>query len=331
MKKTGLIILTLTLLCCLPAQAQLNGIIKKAKQTKEKVENKVKKAKGETDFYFLNQHRGHYNSKKHLITLNDRYNDGELAGKNITYSIMSNGEVIRNDGKTVAKLLNNGEVNCRDCAPYLVIGINGDVVMDGKTIAHIDNISGNVTMEGFMIATVKGIDRQIAAFIVFGIMNNKDRIADLTAQCKEDRKRADEERKQAAAKREAEKAKQKAREWTIEKNGNRGFVDGAGTVYNWAHTKIGQLPEGGSGDIKDASGFTIGRINMGDIYDRNGNKLATVSAGGTIYAPGSNNPVADVKGGGRIDMTKDSRTLGYCDVRPYEWAVAIIYCDFFKF
>ena len=28
---------------------------------------------------------------------------------------------------------------------------------------------------------------------------------------------------------------------------------------------------------------------------------------------------------------KDSKTLGYCDVRPYEWAVAIIFCDFFKF
>ena len=40
MKKTGLIILILTLLCCLPAQAQFGGIIKKAKETKEKVEKK---------------------------------------------------------------------------------------------------------------------------------------------------------------------------------------------------------------------------------------------------------------------------------------------------
>lgn len=328
MKKTGYIVLILTLLCCLPAQAQFGGLIKKAKETKEKVDKKVKKAKGEFDFYYLNEHRGYYNSKKHLICLDDRYNDGELASENITYSIMDNGEVIRNDGKQVAQLLDNGAVNCHDCAPYLIIGLDGDVVMDDEVIGHIDNISGKVTMEGFKIADVKGIDRQIAAFIIYGIMNNKERIANLTAQCKEDRKRENEERKQAAARQEAER---KSREWTIEKNGNRGYVDGTGAVYNWAHKKIGQLPEGGNGDIKDASGFTIGRINMGDIYDRNGNKLASVSTGGTIYAPGSNNPVADVKGGGRIDMTKDSKTLGYCDVRPYVWAVVLIYCDFFRF
>ena len=32
MKKTGLIVMMLTLLCCLPAQAQFGGIIKKAKE-----------------------------------------------------------------------------------------------------------------------------------------------------------------------------------------------------------------------------------------------------------------------------------------------------------
>ena len=328
MKKTGLIVMMLTLLCCLPAQAQFGGIIKKAKETKEKVEKKVKQAKGDHDFYYRDEHRGSYNSKKHLITLDELYTDGELAGQNITYTITDNGEVIRNDGKKVAELLNNGAVNCRGCTPYLTVGLDGDVVMDDEVIAHVDNTSGLVTMERFRIANVKGIDRQIAAFMTFGIMNTKEQVVDLLAYCKKERKRVDEERRQAAAQREAER---KSQEWTIEKNGNRGYVDGTGAVYNWAHKKIGQLPEGGSGDIKDASGFTIGRINMGDIYDRNGNKLATVSSGGTIYAPGSINPVADVKGGGRIDMTKDSKTLGYCDARPYEWAVAIIYCDFFKF
>ena len=45
------------------------------------VSKKVKKAKGEFDFYYLNEHRGYYNSKKHLICLDDRYNDGELASE----------------------------------------------------------------------------------------------------------------------------------------------------------------------------------------------------------------------------------------------------------
>ncbi|MBP5506540.1 MAG: hypothetical protein J6Y23_01670, partial [Prevotella sp.] len=98
-----------------------------------------------------------------------------------------------------------------------------------------------------------------------------------------------------------------------------------------SHKKIGQLPKNGSGDIKDGYGSNIGRISMGDIYDSSGNKVCTVSSGGSISVPGSNATVAEVRGSGRIDMMADSKTLGYCDVRPYEWAVAIIYCNFFKF
>ena len=124
---------------------------------------------------------------------------------------------------------------------------------------------------------------------------------------------------------------QKVREWTIEKGSKRGYVDANGVVYNWAHTKIGQLPKNGSGDIKDGNGSTIGRISMGDIYNRSGNKVATVTSGGSISVPGSNATVAEVHAAGRIDWSKDSKTIGYCDVRPYEWAVAIIFCDFFNF
>ena len=106
-------------------------------------------------------------------------------------------------------------------------------------------------------------------------------------------------------------------------------MDANGVVYNSSHKKIGQLPKG-SGDIKDGSGSTIGRINSGDIYVR-GNKVCTVTSGGSISVPGSNATVAEVHAGGRIDMKQNSKTLGYCDVRPYEWAVAIIFCDLFKF
>jgi aspartyl-tRNA synthetase len=52
---------------------------------------------------------------------------------------------------------------------------------------------------------------------------------------------------------------------------------------------------------------------------------------GSIAVPGSNATVAEVHAGGRIDMRQGGKTLGYCDVRPYEWAVAIIFCDIFKF
>ena len=194
----------------------------------------------------------------------------------------------------------------------------------------------------------------MAALIYFGILFDKQGIATVRAKVKEELLRAEQERikaeearKKAAATASANQTKSnqtnankssnkkdtstpKVQEWTIEKNGNRGFVDANGVVYNWAHKKIGQLPKG-NGDIKDGFGSTIGRISSGDIYNSSGAKVATVSSGGSIAVPGSTATVAEVRGGGRIDRMKDSKTLGYCDVRPYEWAVAIIFCDFFKF
>ena len=371
MKRTGLIVLIISLMCCLPAEAQLGGLInkgknavKKAKETKEKVEKvkdtvdeEIKKANGDVDFYFMNEHRGFYRSRTQKIVFDDLHKDGDRNGKNVFYTIEKNGDVTFDDGRKVGEVLDGGVVNCQSTAPYLTMAANGDVVMDNEVIGHIDD-DGNVTLEGMSIGKAPGIDKQVAAYIYFGILLKKQGIIDSRAKIKEEKLRAEQERKQAEearlkaaqeaeAKRKAASANQpkttqasskkasnkastqKVQEWTIEKGGSRGYVDANGVVYNWSHTKIGQLPKG-SGDIKDGSGSTIGRISSGDIY-KGGNKVATVTSGGSISVPGSNVTVAEVRGAGRIDTTKDSKTLGYCDVRPYEWAVAIIFCDFFKF
>ncbi len=367
MKKTGFIALIISVMCCLPAQAQLGGLINKgknavnkAKEVKEKVDDEVKKVNGDVDFYFMDTHRGFYRSRTHKIVFDDLHKDGARSGKNVIYTIEKNGDVKFDDGRKVGEVLDGGVVNCHSTAPYLTLAPNGDVVMDGSAIGHIDN-DGNVTMEGMAIGKAKGIDKQVAAYIFFGILYDKQGIESARAKIQEEKLRVEQERKQAEearikAAQEAE-AKRKAaasanpksskqtasnktankktsapkvQEWTIEKGGKRGFVDANGVVYDSAHKKIGQLPNG-SGDIKDGSGSTIGRINMGDIYNRSGDKLCSVSSGGSISVPGSNATVAEVRGSGRIDMTKDSKTLGYCDVRPYEWAVAIIFCDIFNF
>lgn len=366
MKKTGFIVLIVALLCCLPAQAQLGGLInkgkdvaKKAKETKEKVDDVIKKANGDVDFYYMDAHKGFYRSKGRKIVFDDLHKEGKRSGKQIIYTIEKNGDVMFDDGSKVGEVLGGGVVNCHATAPYLTLAANGDVMMDGEAVGHIDD-NGLVTLEGVSIGKAPGIDKQVAAYIYFGILFDKQGIEKARAKVKEEKLRVEQERKQAEearllAAQEAEaKAKaagttqaksssqasdkkasgnnnktQKVKEWTIEKNGKRGFVDANGVVYDWAHKKIGQLPKG-SGDIKDGSGSTIGRISSGDIY-KNGNKVASVTSGGSISVPGSNATVAEVRGAGRIDMTKDSKTLGYCDVRPYEWAVAIIFCDFFKF
>ena len=372
MKKTGLIVLMATLLlCCLPAQAQLGGLINKgkqmankAKEVKEKVEDEIKKANGDVDFYYMDAHRGFYRNKGRKIVFDDLHKEGKRTGKNVIYTIEKNGDVKFDDGRKVGEVLDGGVVNCHATINYLTLADNGDVMMDGEAVGHI-NDAGDVTLEGVSIGKAPGLDKQVAALIYFGILFDKQGIATVRAKVQEEQLRIEQERKQAEearlkAAQEAEaKGKaagttqaqttqatttkttqtsgkksnnaksQKVQEWTIEKNGQRGYVDANGVVYNWAHKKIGQLPKG-SGDIKNDMGSAIGRISSGDIY-KNGNKVCTVTSGGSISVPGSNATVAEVRAGGRIDRTKDSKTLGYCDARPYEWAVAIIFCDFFKF
>ena len=373
MKRIGFVFLIMALLCCLPAQAQLGGLlnkgkkaVEKAKETKKKVDDikgmvddGIKKANGDIDFYYMDACKGFYRSKNGKIVI-----EGS-ADKKTVYSIDKNGDITDGDGRKVGQLLDGGAVNCQNCTPYLTVTASGDVMMDGEAIGNIDN-AGKVTWEGKTIGKAPGIDRQVAAYFYFGILNDKQAITARRAQIKEEQLRAEQERKQAEearlkaaqeqeAKRKATAANQaqsaqsggnkagsnkatntkkattapKVQEWRIEKGSSRGFVDANGVVYNSSHKKIGQLPKG-SGDIKDASGSTIGRISMGDIYDRSG-KVCTVSSGGSIAVPGSNATVAEVHAGGRIDMRQGGKTLGYCDVRPYEWAVAIIFCDIFKF
>lgn len=349
----------MTLLCCLPAQAQLGGLINKgkkavdkAKEVKEKVDEEIKKTNGDVDFYYMDAHRGFYRARTKKIVFDDLHKEGKRSGKNVVYTIEKNGDVTFDDGRKVGEVLDRGIVNCHSTAPYLTLAANGDVVMDGEVIGSIAN-DGNVTMEGMSIGKAPGIDKQVAAYIYFGILFDKQGIATARAKIKEEKERIEQERKQAEAARlkaaqeaEAKRAAtastnqssgkksnnstaKKVQEWSIEKNGSRGYVDANGVVYNSSHKKIGQLPKG-SGDIKDGSGSTIGRISSGDIYVR-GNKVCTVTSGGSISVPGSNATVAEVHAGGRIDMKENSKTLGYCDVRPYEWAVAIIFCDLFKF
>ena len=122
----------------------------------------------------------------------------------------------------------------------------------------------------------------------------------------------------------------KVREYKIEKGSARGFVDANGVVYNWSHKKVGKLPKG-NGDITDGTGRKIGSIWSGDIKDASGKLLCSVTSGGSIAVRGSNATVAEVKAAGRVDMSKNSKTLGYCNCNNHVWTAAIIFCNLFKF
>ena len=174
--------LIVAMLCCLPAQAQLGGLINKgknalnkAKEVKEKVDEGIKKVNGDVDFYFMDAYKGFYRSKNNKIVLEDRHIEGKLSGKNIVYTIEKNGDVKYDDGTKVGSVHDGGVINCHNSSTQLTLAANGDVMMDGETIGQID-YAGNVSFLGKTIGKAPGIDRQIAAYIFFGILNDKQGI-----------------------------------------------------------------------------------------------------------------------------------------------------------
>ena len=356
MKTIRIILMTVVFsLASLQAHAQLGGLLNKAKSSVNKVKNDVNKVKkdvedvskrvnGDVDFTLGSNHKGVYRARTRQIILDDLHQGGDRAGKKTYYTVEDNGDIVADNGVKVGEIAVDGSVNCHDTSPYLTMMANGDVMMDGSVIGNIDD-NGNVTMLGSTIGKAPTVPKQIAAYIFFGVCNDKASIKSLRAEI--EKKEAERAQQAALAKeRAATQAKSskstskssgsssntaaKVAEYRIEKGSARGYVDANGVVYDWSHKKLGQLPKG-SGDIKDGNGSTIGSIWSGDIKDRSGNLLCTVSSGGSIAVKGSNATVAEVHAGGRVDWSKDSKTIGYCDCHNYIWTAAIIFCDIFRF
>ncbi len=323
-------------------QAQF-GIINSIKKAKKMTEDVVKEANGDTEFTMSGKTLGFFRARTRQIIFHQKHEEGDRKGKMIIYTIEENGDVIFDDGRKVGEIKENGDVNCQGVAPYLTAKPDGDVVMDGDKIGHIDN-NGNVFLFDTWIGTAAGMTPQQAAYLYFGVLQNKESLAAIKTELAEAaKKRAEEEeqrRKELAAQpattsqsRSAgsqSNSQPKAREYRIEKGSARGYVDENGVVYNWAHNKIGKLPKG-NGDITDGNGSKIGSVWSGDIKDRSGNLLCHVTSGGSISVKGSNATVAEVRGAGRVDTMKDSKTLGYCDCKNNTWTAAIIFCNLFRF
>ena len=117
MKKTGFIVLMILMLCCMPAQAQLGGLINKGKKaaekakevkekvdkTKDKVDEEIKKTNGDVDFYYMDAHRGFYRARTKKIVFDDLHKEGQRSGKNVIYTIEKNGDITFDDGDKVGE------------------------------------------------------------------------------------------------------------------------------------------------------------------------------------------------------------------------------------
>lgn len=344
MKTTRILLLTAAMLLgTSTAQAQF-GIINSIKKVKKTAEEVTEKVNGDIELTMSGKQIGVYRTRTRQIILNQKHDKGDRKGKSVIYTFEQNGDVTFDDGRKVAEVAANGNVNCQNTAPYLTVKADGSVVMDGETVGRIDT-DGKVYMFDTWIGSAAGMPAQYAAYLYFGIYQTKESIAQIKVDLAEAaKKRAEEEARQKALAAEQAKAsgsntskaatgntQRKVREYRIEKGSARGFVDENGVVYNWAHKKIGQLPKGSSGDITNDTGHRIGSIWSGDIKNSSGNLVCHVTSGGSISVQGSNATVAEVRGAGRVDMTKDSKTLGYCDCHNNVWTAAIIFCDFFRF
>jgi pyruvate/2-oxoglutarate dehydrogenase complex dihydrolipoamide acyltransferase (E2) component len=332
------------------AQAQFGNLIGGIKKAKEKVDEYNKKRNGDIDFSANGTVQGFFRSRTGEFIFNEKHADGERKGKKVVYKVEENGDVVYDDGRKVAELKADGTVNCRGKEGYMKVLADGQVIIDGETAARITD-DGRVYIYDVEYAYAPGLNKQYAAYLFLGIFQDETSLAKAKTKAAEiKKKRAEEAKRQqeeaarqralaaqnknvrtATTSKSSNNTQQNVREYRIEKGSARGYVDENGVVYNWAHTKLGQLPKGSSGDITDASGHRIGSVWSGDIKDAYGSLLCHVSSGGSISVKGSNATVAEVHAAGRVDWWKDSKTIGYCDCNNYVWTAAIIFCDIFRF
>ena len=327
-------------------QAQFGNLVGNLKKVKETVEDVNKKRNGDIEFTRGGTVQGFFRTRTGEFILDKTHPDGERKGKKVIFKVEKNGDVMYDDGRKVGEVLKDGTVNFHGEQGYLKVQGDGSVMMDGEKVAMI-NDNGQVFIYDVLIGTAKGLDKKYAALLYLGIYHNKESLAKSKAELAEVKRKQEAEVKrqqELAAQRRAQAAKnptrtsgssngstqQKVREYSIEKGSARGYVDENGVVYNWSHTKVGQLPMG-NGDITDGTGHRIGSVWSGDIKDSSGNLLCCVTSGGSTSVKGSNATVAEVKANGRIDMSKDSKTLGYCNCNNHVWTAAIIFCNLFKF
>lgn len=328
------------------AQAQFGNLIGGIKKVKETVDDVNKKRNGDIEFTKGGNVMGFFRTRTGEFIFDKTHPDGERKGKKVIFKVEKNGDVMYDDGRKIGEVLSNGTVNFHGEQGYLRVLNDGSVVMDSEKVAMI-NENGQVYIYDVLIGTAKGLDKKYAALLYLGIYHNKESLAKAKQELAEVKRKQETEAKrqqEQAALRRAQAAQstskssgnqnntqKKVREYTIEKGSARGYVDENGVVYNWAHKKLGQLPKGSSGDITDDTGHRIGSVWSGDIKDSSGNLLCHVTSGGSISVKGSNATVAEVKGNGRIDMSKDSKTLGYCQCNNHVWTAAIIFCNLFRF
>ena len=341
-----MVVLAAMLLGTTAAQAQFGNLVGGIKKAKEVVDDANKKRNGDIEFTRGGSVQGFFRTRTGEFILDKTHPDGDRKGKKVIFKVEKNGDVVYDDGRTVGQVLSDGTVNFHGEQGYLRVQKDGSVMMDGEKVAFI-NDNGQVFIYDVLIGTAKGLDKKYAALLYLGIYHNKESLAKSKAELAEVKRKQEAEAKrqqeQAALRRQqaaqnagkrsgnSSNTQGKVREYTIEKGSARGYVDENGVVYNWGHRKLGQLPKGSSGDITDDVGHRIGSVWSGDIKDSSGNLLCHVSSGGSISVKGSNATVAEVKANGRIDMSKDSKTLGYCNCNNYVWTAAIIFCNLFRF
>lgn len=321
------------------ASAQLGGIIGAIANmaSSDEVETGIPqpKKKGKTSvFNWSGTPIGSWNPQTLEILFNQKWDEGELKGQYVIYKVdPQTGDIIRNDGTPKGKIYADGTFESPNIGT-LKLEKSGKVYRGEECIGQVTDEAAWAYEHKFGSFNIAA-SHQIVAVVYFGLLCSENQ---LTTWKQEAEVAAAERAAQAAeAKRLAEEREQYEREhptfYEISKNGGRGYVDSNGVVYDWAKVKIGQLPKK-DGDILDKYGSRIGTVSFGgeDIKDRSGKLLCNVKSSGTI-CDGSQPHVsyAEVTVYGYVDILKDRKRLGQCDCKNPTWTAILIYCDFFKF
>ena len=349
--------LTLLMAFCfsLPANAQIGGLLKKAKNAikdtpkdidaaesnlrlnKETRESELglgkKNQTTTTTTSNLNKiYEGTSRDDSHVIatwnpdtqqfTLVKTFTDGDLAGQPIVYTVNeSTGEVTRNDGKLMATIKGDDIIFPGIGTLAINTKTGGGLSLNGKSVGKVTRTEAYCYGKQFG-SFRKEATRQLVAFFLFNEYATKDEVSKLkTAMDARDKASAE-----GMANFKANVKKLTAGKFLDNTGKQLGQITANGDVLNSANQRVGRYA---NGKVTNAvSGANLGSIgDNGQVYDHTGSPIGRLQPNGGIDNKSGSN-IGHVYSDGRIENRTSSTVARFTGEGRY--VAAALYVFFFN-
>ena len=217
---------------------------------------------------------GSWHSSKNMIVSKKLYESGSMQGQFISYkACYDKGTIERNDGKVVAKLVDDG-LEILD-SPMKVTIKNGGLSINDEPCGVVTR--QDITIYGRRLGyfSCEATRDLVAFFFLHDYLNPADLKKMKTAR-QEQKKREEE----AAASFKANMMTLTAGSFTSPTGTVIGKIAANGDVYNKAGLRIGNVSASG---VVTASGTKVGSFNAkGMVYDKTGSPIGRIQPNGSV-------------------------------------------------